>query len=85
MLLISGCLRPSILSGLYYLSFLGGATWWACGKELSRGFAIVCKCLMFILFSHITLLFVYQSQWIIELLPPQNQMSRYVNNHIANE
>ncbi|XP_077295229.1 piezo type mechanosensitive ion channel component [Arctopsyche grandis] len=77
MLLISGCLRPSILSGLYYLSFLGGATWWACGKELSRGFAIVCKCLMFILFSHITLLFVYQSQWIIELLPPQNQMSRY--------
>lgn len=32
----TGALQPSILSVVYYIVFLGAATWWGCNKELER-------------------------------------------------
>lgn len=32
----TGALQPSILSVIYYIVFLGAATWWGCNKELER-------------------------------------------------
>jgi hypothetical protein len=32
----TGALQPSVPSVVYYLVFLGAATWWGCNKELER-------------------------------------------------
>lgn len=32
----TGALQPSIPSVIYYIVFLGAATWWGCNKELER-------------------------------------------------
>lgn len=32
----TGALQPSIPSAVYYIVFLGAATWWGCNKELER-------------------------------------------------
>lgn len=32
----TGALQPSIPSLIYYIVFLGAATWWGCNKELER-------------------------------------------------
>jgi len=32
----TGALQPSVLSVIYYVVFLGAATWWGCNKELDR-------------------------------------------------
>lgn len=32
----TGALQPSVLSVVYYIVFLGTATWWGCNKELER-------------------------------------------------
>lgn len=32
----TGALQPSVLSVVYYIVFLGAATWWGCNKELER-------------------------------------------------
>lgn len=39
----TGALQPSILSVIYYIVFLGAATWWGCNKELERCEIIVRK------------------------------------------
>jgi hypothetical protein len=35
-LCVTGALQPSVPSVVYYLVFLGAATWWGCNKELER-------------------------------------------------
>lgn len=35
-LLLAAVLRPSVPGGIYFLVFLGAATWWACFKELEK-------------------------------------------------
>jgi hypothetical protein len=32
----TGALQPSVPSVIYYIVFLGAATWWGCNKELER-------------------------------------------------
>lgn len=32
----TGALQPSVPSAVYYIVFLGAATWWGCNKELER-------------------------------------------------
>ncbi|RZC37773.1 piezo-type mechanosensitive ion channel component 2 [Asbolus verrucosus] len=44
-LCVAAVLRPSIQGGLYFLVFLSSATWWACYKQLRKGFAIMMRCL----------------------------------------
>lgn len=79
---LAGILRPSILSAVYYLSFLGLATAWACNRQLGRQFAWFCRFLMVVLVAHITALFVYQLQWVQEQLPPKSQIPRCVHPKI---
>jgi hypothetical protein len=35
-LCVTGSLQPSVLSLVYFIVFLGAATWYACNKELER-------------------------------------------------
>lgn len=42
----TGALQPSIPSLIYYIVFLGAATWWGCNKELER-----CEIIAQMLFS----------------------------------
>lgn len=39
----TGALQPSVPSVVYYIVFLGAATWWGCNKELERCEIIVPK------------------------------------------
>lgn len=77
LLCVAGVLRPSVLGGLYYIIFLSSATWWACYKQLSRGFAIVLSCLMPILFIHISALYTYQFEWPQEFLDKNSTYARW--------
>ncbi|KAJ8961208.1 hypothetical protein NQ318_008891 [Aromia moschata] len=70
-------LRPSILGGLYFLIFLSSATWWACYKQLRKGFAILLRCLMPVVFIHLSATYAYQFQWPQELLEKNNSYARY--------
>ncbi|CAH1388778.1 unnamed protein product [Nezara viridula] len=78
MMCLAGILRPSILSGFYYLSFLILATSWACNMQLGRFFAWYCRLLMVFLMGHIIALYLYQMEWIQELLPPDSPIPRYL-------
>lgn len=42
-LCVTGALQPSVPSVVYYIVFLGAATWWGCNKELERCEIIVSK------------------------------------------
>ncbi|XP_030761127.1 piezo-type mechanosensitive ion channel component isoform X3 [Sitophilus oryzae] len=76
-LCLAAILRPSIVGGLYFLIFLSVATWWACYKQLRRGFAILMCCLLPIVFAHMSALYAYQFQWPQELLDKNSTWARY--------
>ena len=62
-------LNPSIEGAFYFIIFISSATWWACLKELGRGFAIVSRVVMIVTAAHIVVLLSYQNQWPQEYLP----------------
>lgn len=85
LLLLTGALRPSVTSAVYYLVFLGGATWWASFKDLGRGFVVVCRIVSVVAASHITALLAYQTQYLQELLLPKTPFARYhcLDSHLS--
>uniref|UniRef100_A0A182NU57 Piezo-type mechanosensitive ion channel component n=1 Tax=Anopheles dirus TaxID=7168 RepID=A0A182NU57_9DIPT len=68
MLCIVGIIQPSALSGVYFVVFLGAASWWACYKQLDRAFGIVLKVVLVVLVIHIVLFLAYQNPWPQEVL-----------------
>lgn len=76
-LCLTASLQPSIEGGFYFIIFLGAATWWACNKELHRGFAIVCRLVMVVTMVHIIALLFYQNQVAQELMPVNSTWARY--------
>ncbi|XP_048520922.1 piezo-type mechanosensitive ion channel component isoform X6 [Dendroctonus ponderosae] len=76
-LCLAAVLRPSVVGGLYFLVFLAVATWWACYKQLRRGFAILMCCILPFVFGHMCALYTYQFQWPQELLPQNSTWARY--------
>lgn len=70
-------LKPSVEGAFYFLVFLGAATWWACNKELRKGFAVLCRIVMVVVIVHILALLSYQNQWPQELIPVNSTWSRY--------
>ncbi|XP_053676328.1 piezo-type mechanosensitive ion channel component [Anopheles nili] len=68
MLCVVGIIQPSALSGVYFVVFLGAASWWACCKQLDRAFGIVLKITLVFLVIHIVLLLAYQNPWPQEVL-----------------
>uniref|UniRef100_A0A2A4JQR7 Uncharacterized protein n=1 Tax=Heliothis virescens TaxID=7102 RepID=A0A2A4JQR7_HELVI len=77
LIMLSGIMRPSVTSGIYYLVFMGSATAWALGRPLSRGFAVVCRCLMAIMAVHVTVLLIYQCSYLTNLYSPNQNFARY--------
>lgn len=77
LIMVSGIMRPSITSGIYYLVFMGSATAWALGRPLSRGFAVVCRCVMAIMAVHVTVLLIYQYSYLTTLYAPDKEFARY--------
>ncbi|XP_051158273.1 piezo-type mechanosensitive ion channel component-like isoform X4 [Leptopilina boulardi] len=71
-------LKPSIEGGFYFVVFLGAATWWACNRELLKGFAILCRIVMIVVVLHIITLLSYQNQWPQEFIPINSTWSRYL-------
>lgn len=76
-LCLTASLNPSVEGGFYFLVFILSATWWATHRELRRGFAIVCRLLMFVVAFHIVVLLSYQNQWPQEYLPSNGSWARY--------
>ncbi|XP_043265377.1 piezo-type mechanosensitive ion channel component [Colletes gigas] len=76
-LCITASLKPSVEGGIYFLVFLGAATWWACNKELRKGFAVLCKIVMVLVILHILTLLTYQNQLPQELIPLNSTWQRY--------
>ncbi|XP_066587552.1 piezo-type mechanosensitive ion channel component [Prorops nasuta] len=76
-LCITASLRPSVEAAFYFLMFLGAGTWWACNKELRRGFAAISRFAMLIVSLHIVALLSYQNQWPQEFVPLNSTWARY--------
>lgn len=70
-------LTPSVEGAFYFLIFIGAATWWACHKELLKGFAVVCRIVMAVVVVNILVLMAYQNQWSQEFVPVNSTWSRY--------
>ncbi|CAG9835083.1 unnamed protein product [Diabrotica balteata] len=77
MLCLAGILRPSVEGGIYYLLFLAMATWWACYKQLKRGFAIVLRCLIPFVILHLCALYIINFKFIQTYLPEDGPYARY--------
>lgn len=71
------CFEPSLQGGFYFLVFILSATWWALNRELRRGFAFVCRLLMFVVAVHLVAILTYQTQWPQELVPVNSTWARY--------
>ncbi|XP_076679384.1 piezo type mechanosensitive ion channel component isoform X2 [Andrena cerasifolii] len=76
-LCITAALQPSVEGGFYFLVFLGTATWWACNKELRKGFAVLCRIVMVVVTLHILTLLSYQNQLPQEIIPLNSTWQRY--------
>lgn len=76
MLCLAAVLQPSVPSGIYFVIFLGSATWWACYKELDRAFGVVLRVTLVFLILHITGFLAYQNPWPQELLPANDTIAR---------
>ncbi|XP_076644272.1 piezo type mechanosensitive ion channel component isoform X3 [Halictus rubicundus] len=77
-LCIMSSLNPSIEAGFYFLVFLAAATWWACNKELRKGFAVLCRVVMVVVMLHILVLLGYQNQVPQEAIPLNSTWQRYL-------
>uniref|UniRef100_A0A336MKE4 CSON001936 protein n=1 Tax=Culicoides sonorensis TaxID=179676 RepID=A0A336MKE4_CULSO len=75
-LLFAAVFHPSAINGIYFLVFLGAATWWSCAKELERGFGIVLRCTMAVFIIHIFTFIVYQTPWPQEFLDKNSTVAR---------
>ncbi|CAG7819154.1 unnamed protein product [Allacma fusca] len=76
-LCITSSLQPSIPSGIYYLVFLGGATWWALSRNIrTRAFARIFSAVAIFVVIHIIALFLYQLELSQELIDPESLPSR---------
>lgn len=79
-LLFAAVFHPSAINGIYFLVFLGAATWWSCAKELEKGFGVVLRCTMVVFVIHIMTFMVYQTPWPQEFLDQNSTVARYTLN-----
>jgi len=79
MLCFTSILVPSISTGLLFVVFLCCITYWACYKDLGKGFAILCRLLCAVIFVYMLAIFCYQTQIVQESLNPEGWIPRYRN------
>lgn len=73
----SGIASPSVLTAVYFVSFLGVATWWACYNKTGRYNKYFRLVLLIYSGLHLTFEYLYQFQFFQEALPPNRLISRY--------
>ncbi|XP_069744148.1 piezo-type mechanosensitive ion channel component 2-like [Narcine bancroftii] len=73
LLCFAGIVHPSLISAVYFVTFLGLCTWWACVRPFSL-FLFKCLCVLMLFFSsaHLALIYVYQLPLFQGLVPPSN-------------
>ncbi|KAK5973462.1 hypothetical protein GCK32_010761, partial [Trichostrongylus colubriformis] len=74
-----GCVQPSILNCIYFLSFLFVASWWAMYKPLRHQiYNKIKKSLLFYAAIHILTIYVYQIPVVQGALPGDSVIARVV-------
>lgn len=75
-LLLAAVIRPSAISAVYFLVYLAMGTWWAFYKQLSKGFAITCRCVMVYACVHVVCFILYQMPWPQHYFPADELLPR---------
>ncbi|XP_052818789.1 piezo-type mechanosensitive ion channel component 1-like isoform X1 [Mya arenaria] len=78
LLVASGVIAPSVLSSVYFLSFLFLATIWALYGHLGRKFRVFRVILLVYSAAHILVLHLYQFQFFQEAIHPDDFIARLV-------
>lgn len=73
---MAGILRPSAISGLYFIVYLGVGTWWACSKSISRKLGIIFRIVAVPLVFHLFALYAVQFEYVQEFMAPHSQFER---------
>ncbi|XP_044744035.1 piezo-type mechanosensitive ion channel component isoform X4 [Chrysoperla carnea] len=76
MLCIASSMKPSLVGAIYFITFIGAATWWASYRELQRGYAWMLKVIELIVVLQLLGIYVYQTQYIQDLLPQDSIYAR---------
>lgn len=75
-LLLAAVIRPSAISAVYFLVYLIMGTWWAFYKQLGKGFAITCRCVMAYSCLHIICFILYQMPYPQQVFPADELLPR---------
>ncbi|XP_067904575.1 piezo-type mechanosensitive ion channel component 2-like [Heterodontus francisci] len=74
-----GILHPSLISAVYFFTFLGLCSWWACGQDFSLFFfKRLCLLMVFFCGGHLSVIYLYQLPLIQGLLPADDICMRLV-------
>ena len=68
LLAASGIMHPSLLSSIYFVAFVGMATWWSCYRRFGNKFGVVRMLLLVYSGVHLVVLYLYQfqtAQWML--------------------
>ncbi|XP_072135580.1 piezo-type mechanosensitive ion channel component 2-like [Mobula birostris] len=69
----AGIVHPSVLSAVYFFTFLGLGSWWACARFYGLFFfRHLCLLMLFFSGGHLVLIYIYQLPLFQGLLPPNN-------------
>lgn len=72
----AGIIQPSVVNGVYFLSFLGSSTWLSTNRKLGGRFAVFLKIISVVLMFHITAIILYQIPIFQEMLQEENLLFR---------
>ncbi|XP_030069316.1 piezo-type mechanosensitive ion channel component 2-like [Microcaecilia unicolor] len=74
---LSGITLPSVTSSIYFFTFLGLCSWWACRRSVSL-LVFSSLCVMTSIFSacHLTGIYLYQLPYFQDLVPPDDIYAR---------
>uniref|UniRef100_UPI00398EE7E2 piezo-type mechanosensitive ion channel component 2-like n=1 Tax=Pristiophorus japonicus TaxID=55135 RepID=UPI00398EE7E2 len=74
---LTGITLPSLTSGIYFFVFLGLCTWWSCGRQFDPLiFSSLCVLMAIFSAGHLIGLYLYQLQFLQELVPPGDFYAR---------
>ncbi|CAM5095655.1 unnamed protein product [Natator depressus] len=74
---LAGIILPSVTSAVYFFTFLGLCSWWACHRPITM-VTFSSLCVMMAIFSagHLAALYLYQLPYFQDLVPPDDIYAR---------
>ncbi|KAH1182432.1 hypothetical protein KIL84_010186 [Mauremys mutica] len=74
---LAGIILPSVTSAIYFFTFLGLCSWWACHRPITM-VTFSSLCVMMAIFSagHLAALYLYQLPYFQNLVPPDDIYAR---------